>query len=70
MKKALGARDLPAGTACARYRHGNVASFCMGLERHADSADDQKLWIDEVAIAQRRIGCPKTPAKTSRGGVE
>jgi hypothetical protein len=45
-------------------------SLHLGLERYADSADDQKLWMDEVAIAARRIGCPKLPAKTSRGGVE
>lgn len=37
----------------------------MGLERYADSADDRKLRIDEVAIAERRIGCPEMPAKTS-----
>ncbi len=45
-------------------------SLYMGLERYADSADDQRLWIDEVVIAERRIGCPKMPGKISRGGVE
>jgi hypothetical protein len=34
-------------------------SFYIGLERYADSANDQDLWIDDVALAQERVGCPK-----------
>jgi hypothetical protein len=33
-------------------------SLYMGLERYADSANDQNLWIDDVALARARIGCP------------
>ena len=33
-------------------------SFYIGLERYADSANDQDLWIDDVTLAQTRIGCP------------
>jgi len=32
-------------------------SFYIGFERYADSANDQDLWIDDVAIAKRRVGC-------------
>jgi hypothetical protein len=32
-------------------------SFYLGLERYADSANDQDLWIDDVTLAQQRVGC-------------
>jgi hypothetical protein len=32
-------------------------SFYIGLERYADSANDQDLWIDDVALARQRVGC-------------
>jgi hypothetical protein len=32
-------------------------SFYIGFERYADSANDQNLWIDDVALSARRIGC-------------
>jgi hypothetical protein len=32
-------------------------SFYIGFERYADSANDQDLWIDDVALSARRIGC-------------
>jgi hypothetical protein len=34
-------------------------SLYIGLERYADSANDQDLWIDDVELATRRVGCPK-----------
>jgi hypothetical protein len=33
-------------------------SLYMGFERYADSANDQNLWIDDVALSRTRIGCP------------
>jgi hypothetical protein len=33
-------------------------SLYMGFERYADSANDQNLWIDDVALSGARIGCP------------
>ncbi len=45
-----------------------IDSLYIGLERYADSADDQHLWIDDVAIAKRRIGCPKSRTAKQRGG--
>jgi len=33
-------------------------SFYIGLERYADSANDQDLWLDDVTLAQTRVGCP------------
>jgi polysaccharide lyase-like protein len=39
-------------------------SFYIGFERYADSANDQNLWIDDVALAKARVGC-STP---TRGG--
>jgi hypothetical protein len=39
-------------------------SFYIGLERYADSANDQNLWIDDVVLAKKRIGC----ANPKRGG--
>ena len=35
-------------------------SFYIGLERYADSANDQDLWLDDVTLAQTRVGCPAT----------
>jgi hypothetical protein len=32
-------------------------SFYIGFERYADSANDQNVWIDDVALSARRIGC-------------
>jgi hypothetical protein len=32
-------------------------SFYIGFERYADSANDQNLWIDDVALSAHRIGC-------------
>jgi hypothetical protein len=39
-------------------------SFYIGFERYADSANDQNLWIDDVALSKQRIGC----ATPKRGG--
>jgi hypothetical protein len=33
-------------------------SLYIGFERYADSANDQNLWIDDVALSKRRLGCP------------
>lgn len=33
-------------------------SLYMGFERYGDSANDQDLWIDDVALATERLGCP------------
>jgi hypothetical protein len=33
-------------------------SFYIGVERYSDSANDQDLWLDDVALARRRVGCP------------
>lgn len=41
-------------------------SLYIGLERYADSANDQDLWIDDVELATRRVGCPKTKAGGDR----
>jgi hypothetical protein len=32
-------------------------SFYIGLERYADSANDQNLWIDDVALSKTRLRC-------------
>ncbi len=32
-------------------------SFYIGFERYADSANDQDLWIDDVALSKQRLGC-------------
>ena len=40
-------------------------SFYIGFERYADSANDQDLWIDDVTLAQKRVGCP-TPKQTKQ----
>lgn len=42
-------------------------SLYMGFERYTDSANDQRLWIDDVALSKARVGCPSTP---SGGGRE
>jgi len=39
-------------------------SFYIGFERYADSANDQILWIDDVAMSKQRVGC----AVDRRGG--
>jgi hypothetical protein len=39
-------------------------SFYIGFERYADSANDQHLWLDDVAISKQRVGC----AIAKRGG--
>jgi hypothetical protein len=41
-------------------------SLYIGLERYADSANDQDLWIDDVELSTRRVGCPKTKAGGER----
>jgi hypothetical protein len=33
-------------------------SFYIGFERYADSANDQDLWIDDMAMSKQRVGCP------------
>jgi hypothetical protein len=33
-------------------------SLYIGFERYADSANDQDLWIDDVALSSSRVGCP------------
>jgi hypothetical protein len=33
-------------------------SFYIGFERYADSTNDQDLWLDDVTLAQHRVGCP------------
>ena len=33
-------------------------SLYMGFERYGDTANDQNLWIDDVALSQQRVGCP------------
>jgi len=38
-------------------------SFYIGFERYADSANDQNLWIDDVALSKTRVGCT-----VNRGG--
>ncbi|HKE95800.1 MAG TPA: hypothetical protein VKB34_15900, partial [Povalibacter sp.] len=38
-------------------------SLYMGLERYDAAANDQNLWIDEVVISTRRVGCPALRAK-------
>ena len=39
-------------------------SFYLGFERYADSANDQNLWIDDVALSKPRVGC----SAPKRGG--
>jgi hypothetical protein len=33
-------------------------SVYIGFERYGDTVNDQNLWIDDVALSARRIGCP------------
>lgn len=33
-------------------------SLYMGFERYGDTMNDQNLWIDDVVLSQRRVGCP------------
>ena len=42
-------------------------SLYIGLERYADSANDQDLWIDDVALARKRVGCPVARVNPRRG---
>jgi hypothetical protein len=42
-------------------------SLYMGFERYMDSANDQDLWIDDVALALERVGCPAMPVETTTG---
>jgi len=37
-------------------------SFYLGLERYADSANDQNLWWDDVVLSRQRVGCPRAGA--------
>jgi hypothetical protein len=41
-------------------------SLYIGLERYADSANDQNLWIDDVRLAKVRIRCPDKHEKGVR----
>ena len=34
-------------------------SLYLGFERYGDTLNDQNLWMDDVALSTRRIGCPK-----------
>jgi len=42
-------------------------SLYMGFERYMDSVNDQDLWIDDVALALERVGCPAMPGVTATG---
>jgi hypothetical protein len=33
-------------------------SLYLGLERYADSANDQNMWWDDVVLSKGRVGCP------------
>jgi hypothetical protein len=33
-------------------------SLYLGLERYDITANDQNLWIDDVVVSKRRVGCP------------
>jgi hypothetical protein len=35
-------------------------SLYMGFERYGDTTNDQNLWMDDVVLAEHRIGCPKS----------
>lgn len=39
-------------------------SLYLGLERYADSVNDQNLWMDDVVLSKRRIGCPAKQQQT------
>jgi hypothetical protein len=38
-------------------------SLYLGFERYADTANDQNLWIDDVALSKARVGCLGTKKK-------
>lgn len=38
-------------------------SLYLGFERYTDSANDQRLWIDDVALSKARVGCPAPTSK-------
>jgi hypothetical protein len=33
-------------------------SLYLGLERYADSANDQNIWWDDVVLSKKRVRCP------------
>jgi hypothetical protein len=35
-----------------------IDSLYMGFERYGNTPIDQNLWIDDVALARQRVGCP------------
>lgn len=43
-------------------------SFYIGFERYADSANDQNLWVDDVAVSKKRVGCSIVIANSMAGG--
>ncbi len=38
-----------------------IDSLYMGFERYGNTPIDQNLWIDDVALARQRVGCPAMP---------
>jgi len=38
-------------------------SLYVGFERYGDTANDQNLWIDDVALSRQRVGCPAKRSK-------
>jgi hypothetical protein len=36
-------------------------SLYLGLERYADSANDQNIWWDDVVLSKKRVRCPAKP---------
>jgi hypothetical protein len=58
-------KERVAGNACAGHDLDDrwlapprFDSLYIGFERYGDSRNDQNLWIDDVALAKQRIGCP------------
>lgn len=56
----------PPGAACRGQDLGGrwlappgFDSLYLGIERYADSANDQDLWIDDVRLSSRRVGCQR-----------
>ena len=41
-------------------------SLYLGLERYADSANDQNLWWDDVVLSKQRVRCPAQQQKGVR----
>jgi hypothetical protein len=41
-------------------------SLYLGLERYADSANDQNLWWDDVVLSKQRVRCPSAHQKGVR----